>query len=158
VFNSQSKTLLVGIGEEFRQDDAIGRLILRQLQSQLQGNEAIDTLELTGDCVNLIEAWQGYDRVFLFDATQTGQPPGSICRLDVHQQTLLADVFPSSTHLFGVAETIELARTLDRLPAQFIIYGIEGKQFSLGCDLTLVVKQAILEVVKMLMEELGSRM
>jgi hydrogenase maturation protease len=149
VSNPSPKTLFVGIGEEFRQDDAIGLLIVRQLESQLSGNEAIDTLELTGDCVDLIEAWQGYDRVYLFDATQTGQPPGNVCRLDVHQHPLLADVFPSSTHLFGVAETIELARTLDRLPAELIIYGVEGKQFGLGLDVSSVVKQAILTVIEM---------
>jgi hydrogenase maturation protease len=154
VLNPQPKTLLVGIGEEFRQDDAIGLLILRQLQSQLQGLEAIDTLELTGDCINLIEAWQGYDRVYLFDATQSGQPPGSICRLDVNQQPLLADVFPSSTHLFGVAETIELARTLDRLPAQLIIYGIEGQQFSLGFSISAGLSPVIFAVIEMVRNEL----
>jgi len=49
----------------------------------------------------------------------------------------------SSTHAFGVADAIELARALDRLPPHLDVYAVEGVEFGLGTPLTPAVQRAI---------------
>ena len=44
---------------------------------------------------------------------------------------VLEDVFRTSTHAFGVAEAVRLARVLDLMPGRPLIYGIEGRRFDL---------------------------
>jgi hydrogenase maturation protease len=51
-----------------------------------------------------------------------------------------------------VAEAIELARELDRLPARLRVYAIEGSDFAAGARLTPAVERA----VAALAGELGS--
>jgi hydrogenase maturation protease len=44
----------------------------------------------------------------------------------------LPQSFGSSTHHFGLADTLELARSLGKLPGRLVVYGIEGGSFAAG--------------------------
>jgi hydrogenase maturation protease len=52
----------------------------------------------------------------------------------------------------GVAETVELARSLGRLPTRLLIYGIEGAKVGLGAGLSREVERA----VDLLVEEIDN--
>ena len=66
---------------------------------------------------------------------------------DVHTQTIPTKFFHYSTHAFGIAEAIELARALKQLPQDLIVYGIEGKCFEAGIGLSREVEKAVEEVM-----------
>lgn len=151
----ESQIILIGVGNEFRGDDAVGLLIARRLtEMNLPG---VTVRELSGEGAALMEAWQGADAVFLFDAVFTGKKPaGTIYRMDAHAQTIPADFFHYSTHRFGAAEAVELARTLDQLPPRLIIFGIEGKNFDYGAKLSPAVEQTIQEMVNKVILEIKS--
>ena len=48
----------------------------------------------------------------------------------------------SSTHALGLAEAVELARSLGRLPQRVVVYGIEGESFAFGKGLSAAVAAA----------------
>lgn len=48
-----------------------------------------------------------------------------------------------STHALTVAEAIELARSLGRLPARLVVVGIEGQSFEAGAEPVAAVADAI---------------
>src|ERR1039457_2451863 len=52
------------------------------------------------------------------------------------------DRYRCSTHAFGVAEAVQLARVLERLPRRLLIYGIEGRRFDLGSAPSVEVVEA----------------
>jgi hydrogenase maturation protease len=95
----------------------------------------------------LIEAWKDAERVILIDAVASGEDPGTLHRLDAHDQTIPTRFFSHSTHIFSVAEAVELARVLNQLPPYLTIFGIEGKDFNHGVGLSLEVEKAAQEVV-----------
>jgi hydrogenase maturation protease len=101
-----------------------------------------------------MEAWAAAQQVIIIDATASGAAPGTIHRLDAQAQPIPAEFFHYSTHDFGVAEAIEMARVLGRLPASLIIYGIEGSTFDFGAELTPAVAQAVPEVVQRIQQEI----
>jgi hydrogenase maturation protease len=88
------------------------------------------------------------------DATRSGTPPGTLHRFDVAAQSLPATLLCYSTHAFGVAEAIELARALGQLPARFIVYGIEGKNFVAGSGLSAEAEKAVDEAVRQICQQL----
>ena len=145
--------MLIGVGNEFRQDDGVGLVILRTLQSQIPAG--VKTLETSGEGAALMEAWQGAATVYLFDAVLSGAKVATIHRLDAQVQSAPTKFFNYSTHAFSVAEAIELARILNQLPPKLIIYGIEGKNFAAGIGLSPEVEQAAGEVVGQVLSELG---
>jgi hydrogenase maturation protease len=129
----QSLPLIIGIGNEYRGDDAVGLIVVRRLKEHLAGSPTV--LEQSGDGAALMEAWQGAEKVIIIDAVMSGAAPGTIHRFDASAQPLPKDAFRCSTHAFGVAEAIELSRALSELPQSLVVYGIEGKNFAAGVGL-----------------------
>jgi hydrogenase maturation protease len=131
---SPSKLLVIGIGNSDRGDDGIGRLIVRQLVGRVPRHIAI--IERPGDTLALIDDWAGYDGVILVDAAAPGAAPGSTHRIDLLQDDLPTDLSLSSTHAFGVADAVGLARTLGLLPKRLIAYAVEGVDFAPGAPVS----------------------
>ena len=109
--NQGFKTLLIGIGNEYRQDDAAGLVAARRLKGK--ENAAFKVIEESGEGSGLMESWKGWDRVILVDAVQSGGASGEIHRFDAKAQAIPARFFRASTHAFSVAQAVELGRALD---------------------------------------------
>ena len=145
-------TIFIGVGNPFRSDDGAGRLVVQCLRTEI--SRRVKVLEETGDGAELLEAWKEADCVFLVDAVQSGAPPGTIHRLDARVEKLPTWFSRSSTHSFGVAEAIELARTMGELPDQVIVYGIEGLDFSVGTELSPDVAKALPAAANLILQEI----
>jgi len=146
-----AELLVIGVGNEFRGDDAAGLLVARQVKAC--SLEQTHVCEANGEGVALMELWHGAEAVILIDAVQAGGKPGMIYHLDAGTDKIPSRFFHYSTHAFSVAEAVELARALGQLPGALIVYGIEGQQYDVGGGLSLAVEQAVAEVAKRVCEE-----
>jgi len=157
--------LVIGIGNEYRRDDAVGLIVARRLAERR--DPTFTVLEHDGDGAALMEAWQGAETVIVVDAVLSGAEPGTTHRLDVSLKSLTAltaltaltvEAFRGSTHAFSLVQAVELSRTLHQLPPHFIIYGIEGCNFEAGTGLSSEVEQAVPKVAdRILLEASGAR-
>lgn len=138
---------IIGCGNRQRGDDGAGVLVAERLL-QLGMEAEIHT----GEALELIEAWSGADDVVVVDTVVTGAPAGTVHLWDGQSRWAPARA-PASSHGLGVAEALELARTTDRLPERLRVYGIEGRQFDLGSDISPEVKQAVEEVARQIAAE-----
>ena len=143
--------LIIGIGNAFRSDDAAGLLAARQVGEA--AGPAITVLENA----DLLEAFKTAAHVVLIDAVRSGAGPGSIVRIDASERSLPRELFGSSTHAFGLAHDVEMARTLGQLPARLIVYGIEGSNFAPGTTLSPEVERAIPELVHRIADDITQR-
>lgn len=144
---------VIGIGNEFRGDDGVGPLLVRQLR-QRKDFEKIEFLECSGDTTVLFEKWNPRDEVILVDVICSGGQAGSIYKFDALSAPLPSDLFPSvSTHVLDVSRSIELARSLGRLPKKLLVFGIEGKSFQTDSKLNLKVKKAMEKVTEEIRKE-----
>ena len=130
-----SGLLIVGIGNEFRGDDVAGLFVVRCLRRLLPDEElpGLTIMGQSGEGTALIEAWQGHETVILVDAARSGAAPGTVHRFEVGDGPLPAVLDGRlSSHAFGVAGAVAIARALDRLPPRLVVYALEGKTFDLG--------------------------
>jgi len=148
----RSRTLVIGLGNEYRRDDAVGLVVARRLREAAP--ESVLVLEETGEGASLLESWQDADTVILIDAVQSGAAPGTVHRLDARARPIAREFFRFSTHAFGLAEAVELARALGRLPPRLIVYGVEGKSFEAGVGLSPEVEAAAQVAVERVLGEL----
>ena len=133
---------VIGLGNEWRGDDGVGIEVARRLGGR----------ELGGEPIELAEALAGEPEVTVVDAVSSGAPPGTVHTFDASTEPLPARLFgASSTHALGLAEAVELARSLGRLPDRVVVYGIEGSSFGFGKGLSPEVERA----ADRLVEELG---
>jgi hydrogenase maturation protease len=145
--------LVIGVGNEFRRDDGVGLVVARRIAQECP---EITVIEQSGEGAALMETWQNDETVFLIDAVSSGAAPGTIHRLDAHEQEIPAQFFSYSTHAFSVAEAIELARVLNNLPSRLIVYGVEGQDFASGLGLSTATEQAAQKVTQRILEEINS--
>ncbi len=102
----------------------------------------MDVLEHEGEPIELIEACEGAREVWIVDAVCSGAPAGTVHRFDAGREPLPAALFGLSTHRLGLADALELARTLGRLPPRVVVFGIEGSQFATGSPISPAVEIA----------------
>lgn len=143
---------VIGVGNAWRGDDAVGLLAARRLRDQL--DSSIEVMEAEGDGLALLDLMEGANHVLLIDAVKGGGRPGTCVRLDVSTECRWGPVVPSSTHAMGIAESIELARALDRLPKQVVVYGVEIESVESGAPLSPAVCDGLDLVVEMVMKDI----
>jgi hydrogenase maturation protease len=144
--------VLIGIGNEFRSDDALGILVARELRRRYHGSLRI--VEQGGEGAALLEAFGDSSAALLIDAVTSRDLPGTVLRLDLSHAGVPATMTCASTHAFGVAEAIELARALGRLPKKVILYGITGESFDPGKGLSDPLVRAIPGLLQMIEDDL----
>lgn len=148
-----AETLIIGVGNEFRGDDAVGLVVAQRLAALKLPD--IRVIEHTGEGTDLIEAWEGVACVYLIDAVLTQGLIGSVYRFEAHDKPLPAQYFGVSSHALGVAEAIEISRSLGQLPAKVVVFGIGCRSFDPASSLTPEVRQAVENVVRQLLQEAG---
>jgi len=136
---ARGRALVIGLGNAARGDDAAGLIAARRLGG----------LAHEGDPLALLDVWDGAAHAVVIDAVRSGAEPGTVHRFDAVAAPLPARLRTStSTHAVGLAEAIELARSLGRLPDRMIVHGIEGGRFEAGAALSPAVSAAIDAVVR----------
>jgi hydrogenase maturation protease len=129
------RTVVIGVGNDFRGDDAAGLLVVRRLAA-FPLPPGTDLHESSGEPASLMALWHGADRLVVIDAARSGASPGHVERFDVSREALPAAVLPRSTHAFGLAEALELSRALRTLPPRAEVWAIEGHAFTPGAPVS----------------------
>jgi hydrogenase maturation protease len=137
--------VVIGIGNRDRGDDAFGRVVAARLRERLSGH--VSLIEVDGGGTALLDCLGKADGAILIDAAVSGSNPGEIHRFDAASEPLPAAKYGLSTHGFGIAEAVELARTLGTLPGRCIVYTAEACSFELGAPLSSELLLAVEEVV-----------
>ena len=147
------RLLVIGVGNRLRGDDAAGPLVAKSL-----GDQGIQAMEYAGEGTQLMTLWEHADRVVIIDAMRSGFAPGTVRRFDAIHERLDGNLFVHGSHEIGVAEGVELARVLGRLPRRLTVYGIEGRRFELGEGLSPEVTSAVEETARFVVSELEKPM
>jgi hydrogenase maturation protease len=144
---------IIGVGNEWRGDDAVGLLVARRLKAdRLPG---VEIIECRGTVTAVREAWKDAAGAIVVDAVVSGGRPGSIYRFNAYDGERLVQLPRSlSSHGLGVAEALALGQLFQELPPYLIIYGIEGQNFGPGQEVSQEVEAAIPEAVRRLRQEI----
>ena len=102
------RTLVLGLGNEFAADDAVGVLVAQAVARELAG--AADVVESSASGMALIEVFAGYDRAVVIDAIHTGRnQTGKIIEAGL---TELGAATAPSLHQAGIPEIAAVAKRL----------------------------------------------
>ena len=149
---------IIGLGNTFMGDDAVGVEVARQLRPY--SNASIDVIEAGMAGLSLLHEMEDTDKLILIDAVQSQSEAGSIFRFRLPDEldrlnTLTWQSSLNSTHAIGLQEALQLAITLDVLPLVTILYGIELGHLEKGRSFSQPVLHSISTLVnKITIEEL----
>jgi len=144
-------SLILGVGNRLRGDDAAGLLVIEGLRAAAPERLRLETLE--GTALELCSRWEPDERVVIVDAMCAEGVPGEVRRFDALAGPIPAEAFELSTHALGLARGIELARALGRLPRELLVIGIEGERFDFDTEPTPAVAAACEALVQELLRQ-----
>ena len=147
--------LIQCIGNRLRGDDGVGPLVADRLREARLG-KSIQIQEQWGEGTELMRHWQMADCVILVDAASSNATAGTLHRFDAHRDSIPKDFCYYTSHRFGVAEAIEMARVLGQLPAELHLNAIEGAVFELGEAMSPAVADAAEALAVELIQQLAS--
>lgn len=139
---------MIGVGNELRGDDGVGLAVARRLQIE-------PGISLrTGAGLALLDALDGAAAAVLVDGVRSGAAPGTIVTFDVSDRPLPEPAVRAPGHEVGLADALELARALGRLPPRVLVIGVEVERVSLGEGLSEPVAAALDDAVAAVRREL----
>ena len=127
--------IVIGVGNRDRGDDACGIAVA-------EGVTGTTSHVVPSGSMDLYELWTANDSVVIVDAMRSGATAGTVRHFDVSTTPLPTESF-TSTHSFGPATGIELARALGRLPASIEVIGIEVGDLAVGSVMSEPVRAAV---------------
>lgn len=148
---------VLGVGSPFG-DDRIGWEVVAALRdSGLLDRfppDWVSAEECDRPGSGLIALMEDAHAVILIDAMDGGAPPGSVHT--VCDEAIAVGQGITSSHGFGIAESIALARVLGTLPPVLTLYGIEQGSLAADADLSSAVRAAIPKVLSLIGSELDA--
>ena len=147
------RPLVVGVGNELRRDDGVGRHVVRRLRTDRPSGT--DLVEASGDADGLIELWGGRGTVVVVDAVRSPDPPGTLHRWDPERDPWHPPSAPTSSHGLSLGAAVELARSLGRLPRHLVVHGVTIADVEDGAGLSPAVAAAVPLLVERVRFELA---
>lgn len=131
---------VVGIGTADRGDDGVGLLVAERVRELAPPAVSVVTV---GSPLDLLDVFDDHPAVVVVDAVRTGAAPGAVSTALVGKDPLPTGSGAAGTHGMGLAEAVELARALDRLPARLVLVGVEVAGVETGAGLSPPVAAAV---------------
>ncbi|MBU0985054.1 MAG: hydrogenase maturation protease [candidate division Zixibacteria bacterium] len=151
-----AKVRVIGLGNDFRGDDAIGLEVARIVAARTQAAEAVVGV---ADGSLLLHLWTELPLCIVVDCAVSGKTPGTIHVLDGLADHMPRNLFSSfSTHAYSIPSAIELGRNLNQMPVQLTVYGIEGDSFACGKPISAAVRRAGERVVERILAEIDAHL
>lgn len=138
------RTVVIGVGNEFRRDDGVGPAVIAQLRGQVP--TGVELMVSDGNPVRLIEAWRNASLAIVVDAVRADPPQPGRCHrfeLDAVASVPAAAARAASTHGLGLDEALGLARVLGRMPQRLVVHAIEAADLTQGTGMTPRVAAAV---------------
>jgi hydrogenase maturation protease len=118
---SPKRARIIGVGSPLG-DDAAGLEVARRLAAAAPEN--VDVIASDRPGAGLVDLLEGAEEVLIVDAVRSGAPAGTLHELSL-EDVAANGIRLASSHAFGVAEALALARELGRLPPRVRVLGIE---------------------------------
>jgi hydrogenase maturation protease len=141
------RTIVVGLGSPHG-DDQIGWCVAEEIGGSLAPEVDVRCVTVPIDLTHVLD---GYERAILIDACRRCWDVPRIERWEWPCPEI-ALIRTSGTHAIGLPETLAMMERLGHLPREVIVWGIAGRNFSPGTDLTESLQTAIPEFASEIIE------
>jgi hydrogenase maturation protease len=147
-------TLVLGLGNPLRGDDGVGVHVARRL---IEGYlpDGVEVVDGGTQGLGLVSLLEGRRRAIVVDAADIGRLPGEFVRFALEEVRLLGDGEGRfSVHAAGLREALLLAKALNLLPEEVILFGVQPGCITWEAGLSPQVEAAVSPLTEAVRQEL----
>ena len=138
----ERQILILGLGNILLQDEGLGVRAAERLAARYRLPPEVQVMDGGVMGLDLLPHLEGVTHLLITDAVQTGQPPGSLVRLE-GEAIPAALSLKMSMHQVGLQEMLALAGFQGTLPEQVVLWGLEPASLDWGLELSAPIAAQI---------------
>lgn len=143
----KGRTLIIGVGNTLRGDDALGPILIQQLTGKVEA-DLLDTGEVPESYLGrIIDSYP--DTIVMVDAVQLQEDPGTMAVIEIDE---LAGI-SNSTHRLSLALFMKYVR--EETKADVFLVGVQPRTLELGQGITPHVQESLEDLVRVFTAILG---
>jgi len=149
----ERRILVLGLGNILLQDEGLGVRAAERLAARYRLPPEVQVMDGGVMGLDLLPHLEEVSHLLITDAVQTGQPPGSLVRLE-GEAIPAALSLKMSMHQVGLQELLALAGFQGTLPEQVVLWGLEPATLEWGLELSAPIAAQIDALVDAVVGEL----
>ncbi len=138
----ERRILVLGLGNILLQDEGLGVRAVERMAARYRLPPDVQVMDGGVMGLDLLPYLEGVSHLLITDAVQTGQPPGSLVRLEGEAIPAALQV-KMSMHQVGLQELLALAGFQGTLPEQVVLWGLEPASLEWGLELSAPIAAQI---------------
>jgi len=138
----ERRILVLGLGNILLQDEGLGVRAVERLTARYELPPEVQVMDGGVKGLDLLPYLEGVSHLLITDAVQTGQPAGSLVRLE-GEAIPAALSLKMSMHQVGLQELLALASFQGTLPERVVLWGLEPATLDWGLELSAPVAAQI---------------
>ena len=146
---------VIACGNPDAGDDGVAIAVAAAVRDRLAGSARAEVLDV-GPAIDAVPLLDEGGPVILLDAIRTrgGRPAGEVIRVEAGPEGLPVELGgPVSSHGFGVADAVAVARALGST-APVVVIGVEAGDVTIGHGLSPAVAEAVPRAADLVLGEL----
>ena len=151
---SAAPTVVVGLGNSLLGDEGIGVHLLRALEEKAGQYPRVEFCELGSGGLSLLHVLENREKAIMIDCAFMGAPPGELRRFTPEEIRTTKRLPRLTLHEGDVLQILQLARQLEREPAEVVIFGIEPAALCPSESLSPTLAERLPEYVREIEAEL----
>ena len=148
------RVLIAGIGNVLLGDDGVGPYVAHVLASSLDFEPGVQVEDLGTPALDLIDHLTGLDALILVDSVDDGAPAGTIHLYRKEDILRHGPPVRMDPHSPALTESLLAADFVGSAPAEVLLIGVSGSRYEAGCQLSVPVQSAVVQVVNEVLLEL----
>ena len=149
-------SLLLGVGNILLQDEGIGVRVIEEFERRYRAPDGLDILDGGTSGFDLLDHIANRTHLIIVDAVRTGDPPGTIIRLDGER---VPAFFRNkiTPHQLGISDVLAATILRDEQPEDIVLIGIVPETMDTGLELSAGIAAKVDTLIQMVLEELEAR-
>lgn len=144
--------LVMGVGNILRSDDGFADAVLQRLEQE-DLPESVELFDAGTSAIDLMEVFNGRQKLIVLDAVRGGQKPGTLYRFSPDQ--VEDQALPMNTlHQVSLLETLKLGELVDCKPQETVVIGCQPENTDLGIGLSEAVEAQIERAAGLALKEI----
>lgn len=150
-YTKNTDILVLGLGNLLLADEGAGPRVIRHLTTFYRFPACVELVDGGTMGMALLEWISNRSHIIIIDAIRTGNPPGTIQRIDDVPAFLSTRVSP---HQIGLSDVLALSEMTGEFSANVVLFGIEPETLLTGLSLSDSVEKKVAVLAQLVVNEI----